>query len=72
MPDAGAPRDDDGGSMMSMPDGAVMPLPDAATGGGFDAGSGGTGNDAGYTASGTIEGTVVGPATLDGADIGLC
>ena len=30
------------------------------------------GNDIGYTASGTIEGTVVGPATLDGADVGLC
>ena len=34
--------------------------------------SGETGNDAGYNASGTIEGTVVGPATLEGADIGLC
>ncbi len=32
----------------------------------------GTGNDAGYRASGTIEGTVVAPATLDGPDIGLC
>lgn len=33
---------------------------------------GGTGDDAGYRASGTIEGTVVAPATLEGADIGLC
>jgi hypothetical protein len=32
----------------------------------------GTGRDAGYRASGAIEGTVVAPATLDGADIGLC
>lgn len=32
----------------------------------------GTGRDAGYRAAGTIEGTVVGPATLDGVDIGLC
>jgi hypothetical protein len=32
----------------------------------------GTGNDAGYRAAGTIEGTVVGPATLEGADVGLC
>lgn len=34
--------------------------------------SGETGNDVGYNASGTIEGTVVGPATLEGADIALC
>ncbi|MFN8593288.1 MAG: hypothetical protein U0031_17675 [Thermomicrobiales bacterium] len=34
--------------------------------------SGERGNDAGYNASGAIEGTVVGPATLDGADVGLC
>jgi hypothetical protein len=33
---------------------------------------GGTGNDAGYRAVGTIEGMVVAPATLEGADIGLC
>lgn len=33
---------------------------------------GGTGNDAGYRAAGTIEGTVVASATLGGADIGLC
>lgn len=33
---------------------------------------GGTGADAGYRASGTIEGTVIAPATLEGADIGLC
>jgi hypothetical protein len=33
---------------------------------------GSTGADAGYRAAGTIEGTVVGPATLDGADVGLC
>lgn len=33
---------------------------------------GGTGELAGYHAAGTIEGTVVGPATLDGADVGLC
>jgi hypothetical protein len=32
----------------------------------------GTGNDAGYRASGTIAGTVVAPATLEGVDIGLC
>jgi hypothetical protein len=34
--------------------------------------TGGTGADAGYHAAGTIEGTVVAPATLDGADVGLC
>ena len=33
---------------------------------------GGTGNDAGYRTAGTIEGTIVGPATLEGADVGLC
>jgi hypothetical protein len=33
---------------------------------------GGTGNDAGYRAAGTIEGTIVGPATLEGTDVGLC
>jgi hypothetical protein len=33
---------------------------------------GGTGADDGYRASGTLEGTVVAPATLEGADIGLC
>ncbi len=33
---------------------------------------GGTGDDASYRASGTIEGTVIAPATLDGVDIGLC
>ncbi len=32
----------------------------------------GTGEHAGYRAAGTIEGNVVGPATLDGIDIGLC
>ena len=32
----------------------------------------GTGNDAGYRAAGTIEGSVVAPATLEGADVGLC
>jgi hypothetical protein len=32
----------------------------------------GTGNDAGYRASGTLEGAVVAPATLEGADVGLC
>jgi hypothetical protein len=39
--------------------------------GNFTAGNG-TGTDAGYRASGTLEGNVVGPATLDGVDIGLC
>jgi hypothetical protein len=39
---------------------------------GYFTASGGAGNDAGYSASGTIEGAVVGPATLDGADVGLC
>ena len=39
--------------------------------GNFVAGDG-TGADAGYRAAGTLEGTVVGPATLDGADVGLC
>ena len=34
--------------------------------------AGGTGAEASYRASGTIEGTVVAPATLDGVDIGLC
>jgi hypothetical protein len=33
---------------------------------------GGTGDDAGYRAAGTIEGTIVGPATLEGVDLGLC
>ena len=33
---------------------------------------GGTGDDAGYRAAGTIEGMVVGPATLEGVDAGLC
>ena len=33
---------------------------------------GGTGNDASYRAAGTIEDTIVGPATLEGADVGLC
>jgi hypothetical protein len=33
---------------------------------------GGTGDDAGYRTAGTIEGTIVGPATLEGADVGLC
>jgi hypothetical protein len=33
---------------------------------------GGTGDDAGYRAAGTIEGAVVAPATLQGADVGLC
>lgn len=33
---------------------------------------GGTGSDAGYRGAGTIEGTIVGPATLEGADLGLC
>jgi hypothetical protein len=32
----------------------------------------GTGDDAGYRAAGTLSGTVVGPATLDGVDVGLC
>lgn len=31
-----------------------------------------TGADAGYRASGTIEGTVVAPGTLRGMDVGLC
>jgi hypothetical protein len=31
-----------------------------------------TGGDAGYRASGTIEGTIVGPGTLQGMDVGLC
>jgi hypothetical protein len=31
-----------------------------------------TGADAGYRASGTIEGTVVAPGTLQGIDVGLC
>jgi hypothetical protein len=39
--------------------------------GNFVAGNG-TGADAGYRASGTLEGTVIPPATLEGADIGLC
>jgi hypothetical protein len=33
---------------------------------------GGTGDDAGYRAAGTIVGTIVGPSTLEGADVGLC
>ena len=32
----------------------------------------GAGGDTGYRASGTIEGTIVAPATLEGADVGLC
>ena len=39
--------------------------------GNFVAGDG-TGADAGYRAAGTLEGTVIAPATLEGADIGLC
>lgn len=39
--------------------------------GNFTAGNG-VGNDAGYRAAGTLQGTVVGPATLKGVDIGLC
>ncbi len=39
--------------------------------GNFTAGNG-VGNDAGYRAFGTLQGTVVGPATLEGVDIGLC
>ena len=39
--------------------------------GNFVAGDG-TGSDAGYRAAGTIEGTVVAPMTLEGADVGLC
>ena len=37
----------------------------------FTAGSG-TGDDAGYHASGTLSGMVVGPATLEGVNAGLC
>jgi hypothetical protein len=33
---------------------------------------GGTGDDAGYRAAGTIEGVVVASATLQGEDVGLC
>ena len=32
----------------------------------------GTGENVGYRAAGTIEGTIVGPSTLEGVDIGLC
>ena len=32
----------------------------------------GTGDNAGYRAAGTIEGAVIAPATLQGADVGLC
>jgi hypothetical protein len=39
---------------------------------GYFTASGESGNDVGYSASGTIEGMVVGPGTLDGADVGLC
>lgn len=39
--------------------------------GSFTAGNG-AGNDQGYRAHGTIEGVVTGPATLTGADVGLC
>lgn len=39
--------------------------------GAFTAGNG-TGNDLGYRAHGTLEGVVTPPATLTGADVGLC
>jgi hypothetical protein len=39
--------------------------------GNFVAGDG-TGSDAGYRAAGTIQGMVVAPNTLQGADVGLC
>jgi hypothetical protein len=39
--------------------------------GNFVAGNG-SGDDTGYRSAGTIEGSVIAPATLDGVDIGLC
>lgn len=61
----------DGGSSITVWYTGQVDFGAAMARGTFVAGNG-TGADAGYRASGTIEGTVVGPATLDGVDIGLC
>lgn len=61
----------DGGSSIAVSLTGQVDFGAAVAHGNFVAGEG-TGNDAGYRASGTIEGMVVGPATLDGVDIGLC
>jgi hypothetical protein len=61
----------DGGSSVTVWYSGQVDFGAAMAHGNFVAGNG-TGSDAGYRAAGTIEGTVVGPATLDGVDIGLC
>ncbi len=61
----------DGGSSITVWYTGQVDIGAAMARGNFVAGNG-TGDDAGYRAAGTIEGSVVGPATLDGVDIGLC
>jgi hypothetical protein len=61
----------DGGSSITVWLTGQVDFGAAVATGNFTAGNG-TGNDAGYRAFGTIAGTVVGPATLEGVDIGLC
>lgn len=61
----------DGGSSITVSYTGQVDFGAAVAHGNFVAGNG-TGDDAGYRAAGTIEGMVVGPATLDGVDIGLC
>jgi hypothetical protein len=61
----------DGGSSITVSYTGQVDFGAALATGNFTAGNG-TGNDAGYRAFGTLEGTVVGPATLDGVDVGLC
>jgi hypothetical protein len=61
----------DGGSSITVWYTGQVNFGAAMARGNFTAGNG-TGDDAGYRAAGTLKGTVVGPATLDGVDIGLC
>jgi hypothetical protein len=61
----------DGGSSITVWYTGQVDFGAAMARGNFTAGNG-SGDDASYRASGTLEGSVVGPATLDGVDIGLC
>ena len=61
----------DGGSSITVWYTGQVDFNAAMATGNFVAGSG-MGDDAGYRAAGTIEGTVVAPATLEGVDVGLC
>lgn len=61
----------DGGSSITVWYTGKVDFGAAMAHGNFVVGNG-TGNDDGYRAAGTIEGMVVGPASLDGVDIGLC